>query len=94
MNKEALTIAVQAAITGDWHKAHNIAQDYDDDVTNNNIANWINVILHKIEGDESNSKYWYARTNINSEYCKKYEDFSGAQIELHAIAAVLNAAQT
>ncbi len=39
MNKEALTIAVQAAITGDSHKAHNIAQDYDHDVTNNNIAN-------------------------------------------------------
>ncbi len=50
--------------------------------------------LYKIEGDESNSKYWYARTNINSEHCKKCEDFSDAQIELHAIAALLNAAQT
>ena len=94
MNKEALTIALQVAITGDWHKAHNIAQDYDHDVTNNNIANWIHIILHKIEGDESNSKYWYARTNINSEHCKKCEDFSDAQIELHAIAALLNAAKT
>lgn len=94
MNKEALTIAVQAAITGDWHKAHSIAQEYNHDVSNNNIANWIHAVLHKIEGDESNSKYWYARTNINSEHCKKYEDFSDAQIELHAIAALLNAAQT
>ena len=58
MNKKALKIAelkmaVQAALDGDWHKAHNIAQDYSD-----NTANWLHAVLHKIEGDETNSKYW------------------------------------
>ena len=75
MNKESLLIAVEAALAGDWHKAHNIAQDYIDDT-----ANWIHAVLHKIEGDVWNSNYWYARTNG-----KKYEDFSDANEELKAI---------
>jgi hypothetical protein len=80
LSKEALKIAVQAALDGDWDKSHNIAQDYSDNVNNANMANWIHGVLHKIEGDEWNSKYWYARTNG-----KKYEDFSDANEELKAI---------
>lgn len=79
MNNEALTIAVQAALAGDWVKSHSIAQDYADD-----IANWIHAVLHKIEGDQWNSNYWYARTNG-----KKYEDFSDANAELAAILQLL-----
>ncbi len=75
MNKPALMLAVQAALDGDWDKSHKIAQDYSDDT-----ANWIHAVLHKIEGDEWNSKYWYARTNG-----KNYEDFSDANAELIAI---------
>lgn len=85
MNKQALLTAVEAALAGDWHKAHNIAQDYSDD-----IANWIHAVLHKIEGDEWNSKYWYARTNNNAGHGKKYEDFSDAREELIAIQRQLN----
>ncbi len=80
MSKAALLLAVQAALDGDWDKSHNIAQDYSDDT-----ANWIHAVLHKIEGDEWNSKYWYARTNGN-----KYEDFSDANTELKAIQNSLN----
>ena len=75
MNKEALLIAVQAALDNDWHTSHNIAQDYSD-----NTANWIHAVLHKIEGDVWNSKYWYAKTAG-----KNYEDFSDANAELKAI---------
>ncbi len=75
MNKPALILAVQAALDGDWDKSHKIAQDYSD-----TMANWIHAVLHKIEGDEWNSKYWYARTNG-----KKYDDFSDATEELVAI---------
>ncbi len=80
MNKEALTIAVQAALDGDWQQSHNIAQDYSDDT-----ANWLHAVLHKIEGDVWNSQYWYART-----HGKKYEDFSDATLELKAIQNSLN----
>ena len=87
MNKEALVIAVQAALDGDWHKSHNIAQDYSEDINNANMANWIHAVLHKIEGDEWNSKYWYTRTHD-----KKYEDFADANTELLAIKNSLNQA--
>lgn len=83
-SKEALKMAVQAALDGDWHKSHNIAQDYSDDT-----ANWLHAVLHKIEGDEWNSKYWYARTSINGAHGKKYEDFSDANAELLAIKETL-----
>ncbi|HSF71095.1 MAG TPA: hypothetical protein VLA25_02300 [Methylotenera sp.] len=75
MNKSALLLAVQAALDGDWDKSHKIAQDFSDP-----MANWIHAVLHKMEGDEWNSKYWYARTAG-----KKYEDFSDASAELIAI---------
>lgn len=75
LSKEALKIAVQAALDGDWDKSHNIAQEHSE-----NTANWIHAVLHKIEGDVWNSKYWYARTNG-----KKFEDFSDANEELIAI---------
>ena len=76
MNKAHLIIAVKAAQKGDWTAAHNIAQDYSDAT-----ANWLHAVLHKIEGDEGNSRYWYARTQG-----KKYEDFNDVSLELMAIA--------
>lgn len=75
MHKETLQLAVQAALDGDWHTAHNIAQN-----DNSDTAHWLHAVLHKIEGDEWNSKYWYARTDT-----KKYEDFADASAELNAI---------
>ena len=86
MNKHSLLLAVEAALDGDWEKSHRIAQDYSDP-----IANWIHAVLHKIEGDEWNSKYWYARTDNYGEHGKKYEDFSDATAELKAIQNSLNA---
>lgn len=66
---------MQAAIAGDWVQSHSIAQDYQD-IT----ANWLHAVLHKIEGDRFNSKYWYAKTNG-----KEFEDFTDVQQELIAI---------
>ena len=79
-NKAALIKSVEAALVGDWHGAHHIAQDYSD-----STANWIHAVLHKIEGDSSNSKYWYARTSINGVHGKKYADFGDTNAELKAI---------
>jgi hypothetical protein len=77
---QQLKLAVQAALGDDWDKSHKIAQDYSD-----STANWIHAVLHKIEGDMWNSKYWYART-----HGKKYEDFSDAREELIAIQQALS----
>jgi hypothetical protein len=78
-NTQQLKLAVQAALDGEWDKSHKIAQDYSD-----STANWIHAVLHKIEGDVWNSKYWYARTAG-----KSYEDFSDAKEELKAILSTL-----
>ncbi len=78
-NNEHLKRAVQLAMDGDWDASHKIAQDYSDAT-----ANWVHAVLHKIEGDISNSHYWYARTSG-----KRYEDFGDAQAELEAILSQL-----
>lgn len=75
MDKAALLKAVQAAQRGDWDGAHQIAQDY-----NSPTANWLHAVLHKIEGDEWNSKYWYGRSAGHN-----YHDFSDIETELSAI---------
>ena len=80
MRKTNLMIAVKALQNNDWENAHNIAQDYSD-VT----ANWLHAVLHKMEGDTGNSRYWYAKT-----HGRKYEDFSDIGLELIAIANTLN----
>lgn len=82
-NRPHLLQAIEAALADDWDGAHKIAQDYGD-----HYANWIHAVLHKIEGDAWNSRYWYARTGG-----KQYEDYSDSQAELRAIAEALNAGQ-
>jgi len=78
-NAQQLKQAVQLALDGEWDASHKIAQDYSDP-----IANWIHAVLHKIEGDVWNSKYWYARTAG-----KQYEDYHEADKELLAILSIL-----
>jgi hypothetical protein len=80
MNKDALLTAVNLALDGDWDASHKIAQDYSD-----TTANWLHAVLHKIEGDEWNSKYWYARTAG-----RVYEDFADARDELVQIQQLLS----
>jgi hypothetical protein len=52
-----LVKAIDLAAKGQWDKAHRIVQQYEDDPT----AAWIHAVLHKIEGDLDNSRYWYRR---------------------------------
>ena len=49
--------AIELALGGQWDAAHRIVQQYDSDHT----AAWIHAVLHKIEGDLDNSRYWYRR---------------------------------
>jgi hypothetical protein len=56
MNKNLLE-AIDLALAGQWDAAHGIVQQYEADTT----AAWIHAVLHKIEGDAGNSRYWYRR---------------------------------
>ncbi len=49
--------AVELALAGDWDTAHQLVQQHE----NNGTASWIHAVLHKIEGDLGNSRYWYQR---------------------------------
>ena len=61
--------------------AHELAQQYQDP-----LACWLHAVLHKIEGDEFNSRYWYAKSQLHD-----YHDYSDAQSECLAIAHSLQA---
>ena len=57
MNRDDLLAAIDLALAGDWEAAHGIVQRDEADRT----AAWIHAVLHKIEGDPGNARYWYAR---------------------------------
>ncbi len=75
MPTERLLDAIEAALSGEWHRAHEIVQQDDTDPG----ACWIHAVLHKIEGDAWNSRYWYARS------AHRYEDYTDYRAELAAI---------
>lgn len=78
-DRVALTEAVTLALDGDWDKAHAIVQQDETDP----LACWIHAVLHKIEGDEDNARYWYARTGT------AYEAYADPRAELLTLRAAL-----
>ena len=53
--------AVELLRAGDWEGAHVIAQAEDVCRENPPLAYWAHAIVHQIEGDEPNARYWYRR---------------------------------
>jgi hypothetical protein len=79
MGRQELIEAVDAAIAGQWEDAHAACQRLEGDQT----ADWLHAVLHKIEGDEANSRYWYRRSG------QSYEAWANPDDELKSIKAVL-----
>lgn len=77
--RQDLMQAVDLALAGNWESAHSIVQKHEADAT----ACWVHAALHKIEGDESNSRYWYRRSG------HAYEAYAEPVTELAAIKAAL-----
>ena len=77
---EELIRAVDLAIAGDWDAAHALAQRHEGDAS----ADWLHAVLHKIEGDEENSRYWYRRTSHT------FEEYADPKAELAAIRESLS----
>ena len=65
-HKELLNRAIVFAINDAWDASHKIVQDL-----HSSQAYWIHAVLHKIEGDESNSRYCYER---EQQYFEAYND--------------------
>jgi hypothetical protein len=74
-----LIAAIDAVLAGDWHRAHGIVQRDEADPT----VCWIHAVLHKIEGDGWNSRYWYARS------AHDFGEFADPEAELRAIRATI-----
>ena len=77
---EELIRAAELARAGEWEGAHRIVQAREE-----RTACWLHALLHKIEGDETNSRYWYARAG------RTYEEFDDPGAELAAIREAVSA---
>jgi len=67
--------AIEFALGEKWDEAHRIVQEL-----KTPKAQWIHAVLHKIEGDESNSRYWYSRSSL-----EVYESYLDSTQELKVI---------
>ena len=79
ISRAELVQAIDHALAGEWEAAHGIVQRDESDPT----SCWIHAVLHKIEPDESNSRYWYRRAG------QAYEAYPDARQELLSIKAAL-----
>jgi hypothetical protein len=77
---EVLKHALDLAIAGDWDGAHAIAQSDERDP----LHRWLHGVLHKIEGDGFNSRYWYRGSGHS------YDDFASPEAELKAVREALS----
>jgi Tfp pilus assembly protein PilF len=55
MKKAALESALAFLRSGDWEAAHKIVQQDEDSP----LSCWAHGIVHLMEGDVSNARYWY-----------------------------------
>jgi hypothetical protein len=53
---DALRRAAELLAEGDWQAAHMIVQD-----DPSSLAAWMHGIVHLLEGDTSNARYWYGQ---------------------------------
>ena len=55
MNRDELSKALGLLRLGDWQAAHRSVQQDEDSP----LACWAHGIVHLMEGDTSNARYWY-----------------------------------
>lgn len=56
--RNELIKALKTEKEGNWDLAHQIVQQY-----SNEMACWIHAYLHRKEGDKGNAGYWYSRAS-------------------------------
>jgi len=69
--------AVDHAAAGRWDEAHAIAQAHEGEP----LFDWLHAVLHKLEGDAGNARYWYRRAG------RMAHVDDDAAVELAAISA-------
>ena len=79
VSRADLARACDLALAGQWDAAHGIVQEDEDEPT----SCWIHGVLHKMEGDAPNARYWYRKAG------QFFESYADPAAELHAIKATL-----
>ena len=79
MKPEQLSEALRLAEQGDWKGAHRIVQRDEEDP----VSCWIHAVLHRMDGDLTNARYWYARCG------RRLRKSVAAEAELKEIRAAL-----
>jgi hypothetical protein len=64
-----LAEAIERLLANDWPAAHCLVQDLDDP-----LAWRIHGLVHRIEGDLANSRYWYGKAGVTLEAARSVED--------------------
>ena len=73
MSKATLAKALEHLAVGEWQPAHEIVQ-----ADKSVLAAWMHGIVHTIEGDLDNARYWYRKAD---------REFPGAGAVQQEIAA-------
>ncbi|AFZ29167.1 hypothetical protein Glo7428_0572 [Gloeocapsa sp. PCC 7428] len=88
----ALPPALQAlwyANKGDWHQAHEIVQN-----ANDADSAWVHAYLHRQEGDLSNARYWYQRSQRPESITSLNQEWKDMTQELLKKVAQVNVSST
>lgn len=65
---------------GDWQAAHPIVQELEDP-----SACWLHALVHRLEGDLDNARYWYRRAG------RAFDPALSVQAELDHVEAAMRA---
>lgn len=83
LNQTQLRAAVRQLEEGDWQAAHAIVQRDEDSP----LACWAHGIVHLMEGDLANARYWYGQAK------RAFPAEPSAPAEIAALAAALGSAK-
>lgn len=64
-----LADALDRLAAHDWRAAHVLVQEVE-----HPLAWWIHGLVHRIEGDLANSRYWYGKAGISLDAARSIED--------------------
>jgi len=83
MKKGPLADAIALLRARDWEGAHVIVQDRSTHDNKETHASWAHGIVHLIEGDESNARYWYSAAG------RPFPGMTAIDAEIEALQAML-----
>jgi hypothetical protein len=79
LTRSELQRALSHLRAGDWQAAHEIVQKDED----SSLACWAHGIVHLMEGDLPNARYWYARAK------RGFPERPSAQAEIAALSETI-----